>query len=88
MTFAAAALGAAQILALVREKKWLRRIVCCTAALACAAGLFVSGREIDELRRTDYAAMQELTPDAIALYDQVIWNMEYQAAMPVLFADE
>lgn len=67
----AAALGAAQILALARDKKMLRRIVCCAAALACAAGLFVSGREIDALRRTDYAAMQELTPDAIALYDQV-----------------
>jgi len=67
----AAALGAAQILALIKDKKWLYRAACGAAALACAAGLLVSGQKINALREADYAAMQELTPDAIALYDQV-----------------
>lgn len=67
----AAALGAAQMLALVRDKKWLRRIACGAAALACAAGLIISGQRINTQREADYAAMQELTPDAIALYEQV-----------------
>jgi len=67
----AAALGAAQILALVKDKAGLRRMVYGAAALACAAGLFISGQSINALRESDYAAMQNLTPDAVALYEQV-----------------
>ena len=67
----AAALGAAEILALVREKKLLGRIAGGAVVLACAAGLLISGQSINALREADYAAMQELTPDAVALYEQV-----------------
>jgi len=67
----AAALGAAQILALVKDKKIVRSLIGCAAVIACAAGLLVSGQEINALREMDYAAMRQLTPDAIALYEQV-----------------
>lgn len=67
----AAALGAAQVLVLVKDKKAIRNLVSGAVVLACAAGLMVSGQSINALREADYAAMQELTPDAIALYEQV-----------------
>lgn len=67
-----AALGAAQVLAFVRERMTKRlRAVSYMAAAACVLALIVSAGEINALREADYEAMQALAPDAVALYDQV-----------------
>lgn len=67
-----AAMGACQILALLCERIRNRKtIVYGACAALCAVMLAVNGMSANTLRESDYAAMQELTPDAIALYDQV-----------------
>lgn len=67
-----AVLGAAQLLALLREKRpRALRIVTLSAFALCAAALAGSGVHANTLRTADYAAMQALTPDAKALYAQV-----------------
>lgn len=35
-----------------------------------------------------YAAMWSVLEENAALHDEVVWNLEYQAGAPVLFADE
>ena len=67
-----AALGAAQILALLEN--WLRSrkaLVYGVCTMLCAAMLIHTGMRVNALREGDYAAMQALTPDAVALYEQV-----------------
>lgn len=64
-----AALGAAQVLAFIRERI-TRRLhgVCCAAAAVSVLALAVSGAAVYARREADHAAMQALTPDAKALY--------------------
>ena len=67
-----AALGAAQVLALLRERmpRYLRAASLAAAAVSVLA-LAVSGAAVNAQREADDAAMQALTPDAQALYAQV-----------------
>lgn len=66
-----AAMGTAQILALLRECIQKKTMVYGVCAALCAVMLIVNGMSVNALRESDYAAMQALTPDAVALYDQV-----------------
>ncbi|MBR5560841.1 MAG: hypothetical protein IKU73_05440 [Clostridia bacterium] len=67
-----AVLGAAQVLAFIRERMAVHLGKANAAAAAlCLLTLAVSGFTVNMQREWDYLAMQELTPDAIALYDQV-----------------
>lgn len=71
-----AAMGAAQILALIAERLEntrpdALRLVHGVCAALCGVALAGTGMSVNALRESDYAAMQALTPDAIALYDQV-----------------
>ena len=64
-----AVLGAAQVLAFIRERMTRRlRGVCCAAAAASALALVVSGVQIHMQREADYAVMQTFAQDAQALY--------------------
>ena len=67
-----AALGAAQILAFIRER-YARRYdkACLMAAAAAVLALVITGVPVNSQRASEYAIMQALTPDAVALYDQV-----------------
>ena len=67
-----ATLGAAQALALIRERmaRRLRRVSRAAAALSALA-LLVLGVQVNAQRERDYAVMQALVPDAQALYAQV-----------------
>ena len=67
-----AALGAAQVLAFLRERKagLLKPAGICAAAAAVLA-MAVTGVQVNAQRERDYALMQAMTPDALALYDQV-----------------
>lgn len=67
-----AALGAAQILALLAKQLHSRKtLVYGICAALCCAALASTGMRTNALRESDYATMQALTPDALALYDQV-----------------
>ena len=64
-----AALGAAQILAFVRERFPARlRVVSCAAAAVSVLALAVSGAAINTRREADCAGMQTFAQDAQALY--------------------
>lgn len=64
-----AALGAAQVLAFLRERfPRTLRTVSAGAAAACALVLAVCGVQAEALRRAGDASMQALTPQAQALY--------------------
>ena len=64
-----AALGAAQTLALIRERMAKRlHGICCAAAAASLLVLIVSGVQINAQREADHAVMQTFTQDAQALY--------------------
>ncbi|MGN0777379.1 MAG: hypothetical protein ACI4MM_12005 [Candidatus Ventricola sp.] len=67
-----AALGAAQLLAFVRERFAARlRVVSCAAAAASVLVLAVSGTAANAQREADNKVMQTFAPDARALYAQV-----------------
>ena len=66
-----AAMGAAQLLALLGKRISKKAFVHGGCAALCAVTLISTGMSANALRESDYAAMQALTPDAIALYDQV-----------------
>jgi len=67
-----AALGAAQILAFVRERMpaQLKRLTA-AAALVSLLALAVTGVKVNMQREWDYLAYETMTPDAVALYEQV-----------------
>lgn len=67
-----AAMGAAQILALIRfRRKKAGKLAHIACMALCFAAMGITGISANALRESDYAAMQALTPDALALYDQV-----------------
>lgn len=66
-----AAMGTAQILALLCERIQKKPLVHGVCAALCAVMLTATGISANALRESDYAAMLSLTPDAVALYDQV-----------------
>ncbi|MBQ7886979.1 MAG: hypothetical protein IJ313_08820 [Clostridia bacterium] len=67
-----AALGAAQILAFIRERMHVQAgRVGVAAGAVCMLALVMAGIPVNVQREKDYAAMQALTPDAVALYAQV-----------------
>ena len=67
-----AALGAAQILAFVRERRAkMLGLLTMAAAVVCVLYLVICGVQVNDQREKDYSVMQEMTPDAVALYDQV-----------------
>lgn len=67
-----AALGAAQILAFIRER-YARRFarVCLMVSAVSVLALAITGAPVNAQREKDYEVMQALTPDAVALYEQV-----------------
>ena len=67
-----AALGAGQIFAFVRERrtKWLRPLTA-ASMVVCLLVLAIYGAVVNHRRAADYAVMQAMTPDAMALYEQV-----------------
>lgn len=67
-----AALGAGQIFAFVRERraKWLRPLTAASMVI-CLLYLAIYGAVVNHRRAADYAVMQAMTPDAMALYEQV-----------------
>ena len=67
-----AALGAAQIFAFVRERMTQKLDMITKAAAAVSVlALIVTGVPVNAQREADYAVMQQLTPQAQALYAQV-----------------
>jgi hypothetical protein len=67
-----AALGAAQILAFVRERMAkLLRPMSIAVVLVCAVYLVSFGMQVNRQREADYGVFQAMTPDAVALYEQV-----------------
>jgi len=67
-----AALGAAQLLAFVRERHPVRlKLLSAIAAAAAVLAMAMTGMQVNAQREKDHAVMQAMTPDALALYDQV-----------------
>lgn len=67
-----AALGGAQILALAGERGAKpKRIAAGAACAVCLLWLFVYGAEVNALRGSDHAVMQDVTRDALSLFEQV-----------------
>jgi len=67
-----AALGAAQMLAFVRERRSSRlKAFHIAAAAVSVLALVVTGVKVNMQREWDYLAFQSMAPDAVALYEQV-----------------
>ena len=67
-----AALGAAQVLAFIRERfsRWFEK-TCLAVSTVCVLALVITGVPVNAQREWDRLAFEKMVPDAAALYEQV-----------------